>query len=240
MTASVTEVALLVGGEGTRLRAVVSDRPKPMAEVAGKPLLEWLLMMWQQRGVERAVLCTGYMGDVIEAHFGDGSRIGLEIEYSPDPYALGTGGSIRHALDKLQSDLFYAMNGDSYIDVDTESLLATHMNRSAPATILAAGVADISSAGSVQLSDEGDVVSFQEKTGEVRPGLINSGAYLLERSTIESIPHGVKTSIETEVFPTLVGKGLSGVVAKGPFIDIGTPETYAAAEAFFAENVAIA
>jgi D-glycero-alpha-D-manno-heptose 1-phosphate guanylyltransferase len=123
---TVREAAILVGGKGTRLQRVVKDRPKPMAEVAGRPFVEWLLLLRAQ-DVRRVVFCTGYMAEVIEAHFGDGRQWKMEFAYSRDPVLLGTAGAVRCALTQLHSDRFLVLNGDSYCHVDTNCLEAGHV-----------------------------------------------------------------------------------------------------------------
>ena len=136
------EAAILVSGKGTRLRSVVSDRPKPMAEVAGKPFLEWILVGLRDRGVSRIVLRSGYMPDVIEGYFGDGRVLNLELLYSEDPYPLGTGGAVGRSLEQFSGSRLLVLNGDSYCDFDIETLLRTQLVSGSAATIWTAQVED--------------------------------------------------------------------------------------------------
>jgi histidinol-phosphate phosphatase family protein len=229
------EAVILVGGLGTRLRRVVCDRPKPMAEVAGKPFVEHLITTLKAQGIRRIVFSTGYLGDQVAAYFGTGDRWGVEIAYAQESEPLGTGGAIRLALGQLWGDRFLVLNGDSYCRFDASSLLTFHNQQGAHATLLLAPVSDCSRYGSVVLDSQGCVQAFREKQPDQRAGLVNAGVYLLERQTVKQIPAGRAVSIETEVFPQLVGKGLYALVGNGTLLDIGTPESYAQAGRFLAE-----
>jgi NDP-sugar pyrophosphorylase family protein len=226
------QAAILVGGKGTRLRSVVSDRPKPMAEVAGKPFLEWILIGLRDRDVSRIVLCSGYMPEFIENHFGDGIALDLDISYSVDPYPLGTGGAVRFALGHLSSSRILVLNGDSYCDFDIERLTNTHEKAKAVATIWTTQVEDSSRFGSIDVSENGEVLAFHEKQASHGSGIVNAGVYLVERDMVSEIPEGRAVSLETDVFPELVGRGLYAVRGDSPFLDIGTPESFSMAEDF--------
>jgi NDP-sugar pyrophosphorylase family protein len=231
------ETMILVGGKGTRLQQVVNDRPKPMAEVAGRPFVELLLLALAAQGVKRVILCTSYMSEVVEAYFSDGKQWGMEILYSNDSVPLGTAGAVRYALDLVRSDRFLVMNGDSYCHVDICRLEQMHSTRSACATLWLVWMNDCGRYGSVEIARDGTIQAFREKLSEERSGLINAGVYLFERKTLESIPEGRAVSIEIDFLPRLIGHGLYGVVGEGPFIDIGTPEAYTKAEQFFAQDL---
>ncbi|MGE5296556.1 MAG: nucleotidyltransferase family protein [Solirubrobacterales bacterium] len=231
------EAMILAGGKGTRLQSAVGDRPKPMAEVAGRPFIEWLLPLLYDQGIRRVVLCIGHMGEQVEAHFGDGSRWGMELRYSRDPYPLGTGGAVRYALEQVRGDRFLVLNGDSYCRCDIHTLAETHRKNLAKATLWLVETDDCRRYGSVVLGENGAVRSFAEKRPDSRCGLINAGVYLIERSAAEMMPEGQAVSLEKDFFPGLVGNGLFGVSSQDPFIDIGTPDSYAAAGRFIAEEV---
>ncbi|MHC1729385.1 MAG: nucleotidyltransferase family protein [Syntrophobacteraceae bacterium] len=228
------EAVILVGGRGTRLRSVLSDRPKPMAPVAGKPFLEWLIATLHASGIRRVVLCTGYRSEPVRSYFGNGSKWGMEILYSHEQSPLGTAGAIANALDKVRGERFLALNGDSYCKPDFSRLYQSHLSRRAKATIWLVNREDCRRYGSVAVGSGGEVLAFREKSPEPCSGLINSGIYLLEREVAEAIPSGRAVSIETEIFPRMVGRGLYAEIGEGPFLDIGTPEAYASAEDFFA------
>ncbi len=226
------EAMILVGGKGTRLRSAVSDRPKPMAEVAGRPFVEWLLALLHDQGIRRVVLCTGHLGEQVEAHFGDGRRWDMELHYSRDPFPLGTGGAVRHGLDQIQGDRFLVLNGDSYCRCDIQTLTDVHLSRGAKATLWLVETDDCRRFGSVILAADGAVESFMEKSSRAAGGLVNAGVYLIERQVAETIPAGRLVSLETEFFPGLIEQGLFAVAGQESFIDIGTPQSYAGAGQF--------
>ena len=228
------EAVILVGGKGTRLREVVSDRPKPMADVAGRPFVEWLVLALQLQGVRRVILSTGYQGEAFERHFASGQMRGVEVVCVCEPEPLGTGGGARHALGQAHSTRLLVLNGDSYCPVDILQLQAVHERRSARATMWLAAVGDCRRFGRVVPGPADSVTGFHEKSDRPGPGLVNAGVYLFERSVLEAIPPGVAVSLEADVLPALAAKGLCGVVGSGPLIDIGIPESYWQAQASFA------
>src|SRR5205085_1121441 len=139
---------VLAGGLGTRLRSVVSDRPKAMSRVAGRPFLEHVLGLLRERGVDRTVLAIGYRGEAIREHFGDGSRFGMKIVYSNDgERLLGTGGAVKRALGVATAnnmETIFVVNGDTYVEFDFQRLDLLHRARKARLTIVAAKVEDVS------------------------------------------------------------------------------------------------
>jgi NDP-sugar pyrophosphorylase family protein len=225
-------VAVLAGGLGTRLLPVVSDRPKALAQIHGRPFLAYLLDQLSKAGCSRVVLCTGHLGEQIERAFGERYR-SLQISYSREPRSLGTGGALRLALPYLLSDPVLVMNGDSFCATDLRSLWAWHCGRGSQATMLLVEVPNTKRYGSVKMNADGVVSEFVEKKND-GPGLINAGVYLLSRQVIDSIPEGTVVSLEHDIFPALMSHGLYAYQERGRFLDIGTPEDFAAAEEFFA------
>lgn len=223
---------VLAGGLGTRLRSVVSDRAKVVAEIHGRPFLHYLFDQLAAAGIRHIVLCTGYMAEKVRAQIGDYyGNIGLT--YSAETEPLGTGGALRLARPLLSSDPVLVMNGDSFCDVDLLQFAKDHFENRAAASLALAKVSDISRFGAVDLNLDGAVSSFEEKGSRVGAGLINAGIYLLSREIIASIPDGTAVSLERDVFPGLIGNGLHGFVSCGKFIDIGVPADYHAAAKFF-------
>jgi len=220
------DAIILAGGRGTRLREVVDDRPKPMADVAGRPFLEWLLLALRAKGIRRIILATGYKHEMISDYFGTGQAYGLELVYAPEPAPLGTGGAVRHALPHINTDRVVVLNGDSYCPFDLELLIQQHGQIEAAISLWLVQMEDCSRYGSVEKEDNGRVTAFREKTPELRNGFINAGVYLIEKYVIERIPIDQKISLETDIFPSLVGQKLYAVAGEGPFLDIGTPESY--------------
>lgn len=230
MTENYPEAIILAGGKGTRLKSVLDDRPKPMAIIRGKPFIEWILLMLKRQGIQRTVICTGHLGEIVESYFGNGRSIGMEITFARDPFPLGTGGAVRNALGKTRSKHILVLNGDSYLRVNISSFLKTHLALNARASISLVQVEDSSRYGSVKINKNGKMLAFLEKSPRKQSGLINAGTYLLERNILKEIPEGKRISLEREIFPDLIGKGLYGVPCDGPFIDIGTPESFNKAE----------
>jgi NDP-sugar pyrophosphorylase family protein len=224
---------ILAGGLGTRLRERVPDRPKVLAEVGGRPFLAWILDRLAGAGVRTAVLCTGYRGEEVEAALGD--RHGpLRLRYSREVTPLGTAGALGLARALFESDPVLVQNGDSYCVADLGQLARAHRDRGAAGTVLLAEVPDAGRFGSVELQADGAVAAFREKGSRGRCW-VNAGTYLLGAELLRSIPPGARASLERDILPSWVGRGLYGHRAGGPFIDIGTPESYAAAERFFRE-----
>lgn len=224
--------AILAGGLGTRLRSVVPDRPKVLAEVHGRPFLSYLLDRLGTAGIRRVVLLTGHRARQVRDTFGD-TYNGINLAYSEEPAPLGTAGAIRHALPLLTSDPVLVLNGDSFCDADLSLFFFWHSAQDRRGSLLLADVEDAARFGRVAIGEDERIVHFEEKDGRAEPGLINAGVYILSRGLIESIPVGTPTSVEREIFPSWISDGLHGYRVRGRFIDIGTPESYAAAEAFF-------
>lgn len=221
-------MVVLAGGLGTRLRPAVKDVPKPLAPVAGRPFLEYLIAQGRRSGCGDVVLCVDDRADLVRRHFGDGSAFGVTIRYSVERERLGTAGALRLALDLLPAE-FLVFNGDSYCVFDARALEARHRARGGSVTIVVAEVDERSAFGSVELDPRDRIVRFVEKGAARGRGYVNAGVYLLSRSVIEAIPSGRPVSIEREIFPSLAD--LHAFRSSGPFVDIGTPESYAAAQA---------
>lgn len=229
-TVGSTPALLLVGGMGTRLRSVVQNVPKPLAAVGKKSFLELLMRQLKHQGVRRVILCTGYLADQVEHEFGDGSALDLEISYSRELEPLGTAGAIKLAQSQLGDvSEFLVMNGDSFLEIELQPFLQFHRDHRALASLAVVGVEDSSRYGTVQIDPDQKVIGFVEKAGSNGPGLINAGIYVFSPQVFESIPPG-RSSLEKDVFPRLLGKGVYAQQQSGIFIDIGTPEDYARAQ----------
>jgi D-glycero-alpha-D-manno-heptose 1-phosphate guanylyltransferase len=215
---------ILVGGQGLRLREVIADVPKPMAPVAGRPFLEYLVLQLKRYGIGEIVLATGYKSEVVKACFGDGSRWAMRIDYSEEQEPLGTGGALKIAATMVDDDSFLLMNGDSFLDVDLDGLIGFHRDHSAVATLSLIKKEDAGRYGSVIVDNNGVIQSFTEK-GIVSAGLINGGVYCLDRGIVRHIGDGT-ISLERDVLPGLTGNGLYGMITGGFFKDIGIPADY--------------
>jgi D-glycero-alpha-D-manno-heptose 1-phosphate guanylyltransferase len=217
---------ILAGGQGTRLRSVVADRPKVLAPVSGRPFLTYLLDQLQRIGIRRAVLSTGHLAEQFAGAIG-GEYRGMAIEYAEEQTPLGTGGAIKFAGRLVDSTHALVMNGDSYFDADLAAYLGWHVAGGQDASLLLVEVPDASRFGTVRLQSDGlHVAAFLEKQPDQAPGRINAGIYLLRREMFGEIPDG-PCSIEREVFPRWLERfDVRGWVTDGEFIDIGIPEEY--------------
>ncbi|HEX8688703.1 MAG TPA: NDP-sugar synthase [Solirubrobacterales bacterium] len=224
------QAIVLVGGEGTRLRPLTETVPKPALTLVDRPFLAYMIEWLAAHGVSEAVLACGFLPEVLrKALAGEEERAGVRIRYVVEPEPLGTAGAIRFAADSLGEgleDRFLALNGDVLTDLDLSALLRAHRERDAAATIALHPVQDAAAYGLVRSGEDGEVLEFLEKTGERAPGEVNAGMYVLERSALDLVPAGRNVSIEREVFPRLVGRGLHGLRLDGYWMDIGTPERY--------------
>lgn len=222
------KAVVLVGGEGTRLRPLTYDLPKPLIPFVDRPFLDHLLDRLRAHGVEDVILSSPYLQeafDVFMAKRQTGPRITWVTEESP----LGTAGAVANAARGFQ-ETFLVLNGDILTDLDLTALIEHHRGTDAVATITLTPVEDARPYGLVVL-DQGRVVEFREKPRELVPGAVNAGTYVLEPEALEDVPRGRAVSIEREVFPALIAGGarLSGFVSPGYWIDVGTPEKYLAA-----------
>ena len=211
-----------------RLRSAVSDRPKPMAEIDGKPFLIHLLEWLQKQAIHEVVLCVGYRWQDIHAVLGDGASLNMRLQYSVENAPLGTGGALKNAQ-RFLHDTFLALNGDSFVDIDLKKLVEFHRRKESIATLALTHVKDTGAYGAVDLNDRGKIRNFTEKQGPGAPaGWVNAGVYVLEPDVLSLIPGGRPVSLEQEVFPTLVERKMPihGFCVEGYFIDIGTPEAY--------------
>jgi D-glycero-alpha-D-manno-heptose 1-phosphate guanylyltransferase len=218
---------MLAGGLGTRLRQVVSDRPKPMALVQGTPFLELVMKSLFSKGVTRFVLLVGHMAETIENYFAGWNTPCVNVLFSREHSPLGTGGAVKHA-ERFATDPTLLVNGDTYYDADLDDLLRLHQSKPAAATLCLMPVQDARRYGAVDVDASGKVLGFHEKReSNTGPGVINAGCSLLAEEFIHGLPHGRAFSMEREAFPKLAARGrLFGLCRKRAFFDIGTPESY--------------
>jgi NDP-sugar pyrophosphorylase family protein len=224
---------ILAGGLGTRLQSVVADRPKVLAPVAGRPYLAYLLDQLAVVGMREVVLLTGYLAEQVKVTFGD-TYGEMRLRYSVEPSPLGTAGALRHALALFRKPHVLLLNGDSYIEVDLAAFREQHYRQNADVSLVLCHVNDTSRFGRVEVGADGRVVRFEEKRKESGSGWINAGVYLLRRDVIGSIAPARALSLERDVLPWWITAGrVQAYQTTGRFLDIGTPESYAAGEEFF-------
>jgi D-glycero-alpha-D-manno-heptose 1-phosphate guanylyltransferase len=220
-----TEAIILAGGFGTRLRAVVSDVPKPLAPVAGRPFLHWLLDGLARQGISRVILATGYMGEVVQASLGQ-SFAGMAMLYAREETPLGTGGALYAALSHAASERVFVLNGDTWLGAPLAPLAAEAPD--ADLVLAVRPVADRARYGSVVV--EGNRVLGLAEKGPSGPGLVNAGVYVVRRDLPTRRPIAGAFSLEERVLGQPEALDLRAHATEATFLDIGTPEDFARAQ----------
>jgi mannose-1-phosphate guanylyltransferase len=231
---------ILVGGKGTRLRPLTLSAPKPMLPTAGLPFLTHMLSRIAEAGIEHVLLGTSYHPAAFEKEFGDGSQLGLQIEYVAEEHPLGTGGGIANVASRLRYDTAMVFNGDVLSGADLGQLLDYHRTNQADLTLHLVRVADPRAFGCVP-TENGRVTAFLEKTQDPPTDQINAGCYVFSREIIDRIPVGREVSVEREVFPTLLSDGdvsVYGYVDASYWRDMGTPEDFVRGSADLVRGIA--
>ena len=219
----------MAGGEGTRLRPLTANQPKPMLPLGNRPIMDHIVRHVRDHGVKDIVVTVQFLASQVRNYFGDGSDMGVDLTYATEPTPLGTAGSIRNAADRLR-ETFLVISGDALTDIDLGQLVDFHRARGALATVALARVPAPLEFGIVITADDGRVERFLEKPhwGQVFSDTINTGIYVLEPEVFAAIPDGGPADFAADVFPKLLAEGqpLYGFVADGYWEDIGTLEAY--------------
>ncbi len=224
---------ILAGGLGTRLAGALPGLPKVLAPVLDRPFITFILDVLIEGGFSEAVICTGFRADLVESQLG--ARYGmLQLRYSRETHSLGTGGALRLAATTASTPWLLVMNGDSYCGVNIRHFIDWHGQRSEPVGLVLTEVADARRYGGVELDRTDRILAFREKSPEATGGPINAGIYSLPRALLEGFAPEQPFSLEKDAFPGWIVAGMAGFRAAGPFIDIGVPESYRLADAFFA------
>lgn len=223
------EAIILAGGMGTRLQSVVSDVPKPMADIAGKPFLEYLLTYLARNGIRRVILSVGYKSDQIIKHFGS-EFCGLKVVYSVEQEPLGTGGAFWQALKYTNTPDIFLLNGDSFFDVDLQQLLRVHVNQLNDITLALKPMEKFDRYGNVTVVN-GRVETFHEKQFTEK-GLINAGVYVVKACRFDLLRFPKKFSLEADFLAkhNIVNIKMGSYVSDTYFIDIGIPDDYQRAQ----------
>lgn len=222
---------MLVGGKGTRLRPLTLSAPKPLLPTAGVPFLAHQLTRAAEFGITHVVLATSYRAEMFIEAFGDGSSLGLSIDYVHEPTPLGTGGGIRNAAARLRGgpdDPVVVLNGDILTAHDVGAQVDLHRNKAAAVTLHLVEVDDPSRYGCVPTDGAGRVTAFLEKTPNPVTNRINAGCYVFRRSVINQIPAGLVVSVERETFPGLIEANavVMGYPDSAYWLDVGTPAAF--------------
>ena len=230
------QAVILVGGLGTRLRKIVTDVPKPMAQIENKPFLEYLIRLLKENGFKRFLFLTGYKSGNIESYFKNGEDFGIKIDYARETEPLGTGGAIFNAWGKLD-DEFFLINGDTFFDIQYEILFNFIEDKNSDSLIALRYSNDISRYGFVKIDNEYQIKDFIEKSklpNNCVDGYINGGVYYFKKCLLENFYKkysNKKVSLENEILPYMVSnKKVFGLPVGGKFIDIGVPEDYLKAQ----------
>jgi mannose-1-phosphate guanylyltransferase/phosphomannomutase len=223
------KAVVMAGGEGTRLRPLTSNQPKPMVPIVGKPCMEHIIELLRGHRFEDVIVTVAFLPQAIRSYFGDGESLGLNIEYSVEESPLGTAGSVRLATDKLD-DTFLVISGDALCDFDLGRLVKFHKKRQAAVTIGLKSVENPLEFGIVVTDQEGRVERFLEKPswGQVFSDTINTGVYVLEPEVLQHVPTDRPFDFSKELFPLLLemGRPLYGLAMDGYWQDIGNLDQY--------------
>lgn len=223
------EAIILAGGLGTRLQSVVSDVPKPMAPVAGKPFLSYLLEYLSRYQIHSVVLSTGYKHHAIEKFFGQSYK-NISIKYSIELSPLGTGGAIRKALQMVHEENVLVLNGDTLFNVNINEFIRYHQSSCSDITLALKYLENFDRYGTVLLNDNDEVIGFEEKQCRTK-GYINGGVYLINKNLFEKFELPYKFSFESDFLEKYVENlNIRGYTSSGYFIDIGIPIDYERAQ----------
>jgi len=223
------DCVILCGGLGTRLQSVVSDVPKVMAQVNGRPFLDLIIEYLKSQGIRRIILCTGYKADFIEDYYRK-NNFGLTIDFSRENEPLGTGGALKNAREIIKSDPFLVLNGDSFLAADLKAFFDFHKEKGSLASMLIAQVNKAEEFGSLELDENCEITKFFEKSDGSVNALVNAGIYCFDQTIFSNMPESTKFSLEKDLFPELTGKKFYGYRIEKRFFDIGTPERYQSAK----------
>ena len=227
------EAVIVAGGFGTRLKHIVNDVPKPMAPVCGKPFLRYILDYLAENKFSKIVIADGYKRECIEQYFGSCYR-GMEVIYSSEDSPLLTGGAVKKALKRCDSEWVYVLNGDTFLEADYDAFEASceRSQGAAEVFIAAKEMNDFERYGTLQILESGEIVDFLEKK-PTDDGIINAGVYLIKRTALDKMP--AVFSLEKDYFELIASRHRAfSVLCNGTFIDIGVPEDYKQAQPLLA------
>lgn len=224
------KAVILAGGEGTRLRPLTFLNPKPMLPLINRPFMENFILWLKSHRIKDIIFSTGYLPEIFENYFGDGSRFGVKITYVEEKESLDTCGGVKNVERYLDNNSFMVFNGDILSSLDLTDMMAFHREKKADITISLTSVEDPTSYGLVPVDDEGRVIEFLEKPkkDEIVTKLVNAGIYVIEPHIMGLVPKGEKYSFERELFPEVLNEGyrVFGYVSNSYWLDVGTPQKY--------------
>src|SRR5439155_8257410 len=223
------KAVIMAGGEGSRLRPLTSNQPKPMLPLVNRPMMEHIVGLLKRHGFDDIVVTLAFMPNAIRTYFGDGSEFGVRMVYATEETPLGTAGSVRNAMDELD-ERFLVIAGDVITDIDLSALVARHDEKGAMASIGLKSMENPLEFGIVITREDGSIERFLEKPtwGQVFSDTINTGIYVLEPSIFDYIPEGTPYDFSSDVFPALLeaNEALYGFQCEGYWEDVGTLDAY--------------
>ena len=219
----------MAGGQGTRLRPLTSNQPKPMLPIMGQPMLHHILRLLRRNGMNEVVITVQFLASIIRNFFGDGSDLDLALTYTTEDEPLGTAGSVKNA-ERFLDETFLVISGDAVTDIDLQEVVEFHRSSGAAVTVTMKRVENPLEFGIVITDEKGRVERFLEKPGwgEVFSDTINTGIYVIEPEVLGFVPQGEEFDFAQDLFPMLLQKGLPmyGYVAEGSWTDVGNVEAY--------------
>jgi len=225
----------MAGGEGTRLRPMTANQPKPLLPVVNKPLMEHVLRLLKRHGCDETVVTVQFLASLVRTYFGDGDELGMHLTYATEETPLGTAGSVKNAEDALRDDSFLVISGDALTDIDLGAVVRAHRERGALVTVCLTRVPDPLEFGIVITDEDDRIERFLEKPtwGQVFSDTVNTGIYVMEPDVFRYVQAGESVDWSGDVFPALVDAGapVFGYIADGYWEDVGTHESYLKAHA---------
>ena len=220
----------MAGGEGTRLRPMTANQPKPLLPVANRPVMEHVLRLLRRHGFDETVVTVQFLANLVRTYFGDGEELGMHLRYATEQVPLGTAGSVANAEDALRDEAFLVISGDALTDIDLTALVRAHRSTGALVTVCLSRVADPVDFGIVVQDGDGQIQRFLEKPtwGQVFSDTVNTGIYVMEPEVFRYVERGRPVDWSADVFPALLAAGapLYGHVAEGYWEDVGSLESY--------------
>ncbi|PIQ85584.1 MAG: nucleoside-diphosphate-sugar pyrophosphorylase [Candidatus Omnitrophica bacterium CG11_big_fil_rev_8_21_14_0_20_43_6] len=227
-----SDIFILCGGFGKRLKAISGNIPKPMIKIAKKPFLDILIAYLGSLGFKRIILGIGYQAEFIRNYYAQQVDY-RKILFSQEKEPLGTGGALKNAAKLITSNPFFVLNGDSFCRFNPSAFLGFHIKNKAKASILLREVPNGSDFGQIVTDKNGRILEFKEKNTGAGKCIANAGIYIFDQRIFSLLPRKKRFSLEYDFFPKLSGKELYGYPGASSFIDIGTPERYLKAKLYF-------
>ena len=229
------KAVVMAGGEGTRLRPMTANQPKPMLPVVNRPIMEHVLRLLRRHGFDQTVVTVQFLASMVRNYFGDGEDFGMTLQYATEETPLGTAGSVKNAEDALRDEPFLVISGDALTDIDLSELVRFHKDNGALVTVGLTRVPDPLEFGIIIVDDDGRIQRFLEKPtwGQVFSDTVNTGIYVMEPEVLAEFRPGEVTDWSADVFPRLLDRGapLYGWIADGYWEDVGTQASYLKAQA---------